>query len=56
MIFYSIWNLAYEAKERGLIQESRQMLQTLYEQVKKLAQYIHENSKQKPLFDESVLR
>ena len=56
VIFYSIWNLAYEAKERGLIQESRQMLQTLYEQVKKLAQYIHENSKQKPLFDETVLR
>ena len=26
VIFYSIWNLAYEARDRGLIQESRQML------------------------------
>jgi len=31
VIFYSIWNLAYEAKERGLINESRQMLSTLYD-------------------------
>lgn len=55
VIFYSIWNLAYESKERGLINESRQMLSTLYEQVRKLAQYQHENRQERPP-DETVLR
>lgn len=37
VIFYSIWNLAFEAKGRGLVRESQTMLTALYEQVKRFA-------------------
>ena len=42
VVFYSVWNLAFEAKSRGLVHESQTMLTTLYEQVKRFAQYCHE--------------
>ena len=42
VVFYSIWNLAFEAKTRGLVRESQTMLSALYEQVKRFAQYCHE--------------
>ena len=42
VVFYSIWNLAFEAKTRGLVHESQVMLGALYEHVKRFAQYCHE--------------
>ena len=42
VVFYSIWNLAFEAKCRDLVRESQAMLATLYDQVKLFAQYCHE--------------
>ena len=42
VVFYSIWNLAFEAKSRDLVRESQAMLATLYDQVKRFAQYCHE--------------
>ena len=42
VVFYSIWNLAFEAKSRDLVRESQAMLTSLYEQVKRFAQYCHE--------------
>jgi len=44
VFFFSIWNLAYEAKDRGLISESRQMLTSLHEHVRKLVHYVHEQN------------
>ena len=31
VVFYSIWNLAFEAKSRELLRESQTMLAALYE-------------------------
>ena len=42
VVFFSIWNLAYEAKSLDLIRESQVMLSTLYDQVKRFSQYYHE--------------
>lgn len=58
VVFYSVWNLAFDAKERGMLQECRTMLQSLYEQVKRFASYCSEQRSEldKPLFDEEIIR
>ena len=43
VIFDSIWNIAYEAKDRMLFNECKQMLTCLYEQLRKFAQYLSES-------------
>ena len=56
IIFYSIWNVAYEAKERSLQQECRNMLQFLYETVKKFASYCSDQKVQLgQIYNEEVL-
>jgi hypothetical protein len=42
VLFYSIWNVAYEAKERGMYKECQLMLRQLYETVKKFSSYQQE--------------
>ncbi len=37
ILFFSIWNLAYEAKENELHKECQLMLKSLYETVKKFS-------------------
>jgi hypothetical protein len=37
ILFFSIWNLAYEAKENELYKECQLMLKALYETVKKFS-------------------
>jgi hypothetical protein len=37
ILFYSIWNLAYEAKEHELYKECQLMLKSLYDTVKKFS-------------------
>ena len=61
VVFYSIWNLAFEAKSRGMVHESQSMLVALYEQVKRFAQYCHEqrmnkSSESEALIDEELMR
>ena len=46
VVFYAIWNLSYEAKQRDMIKESLTMLASLYEQVKLFAQHCHEQRMQ----------
>ncbi len=41
-LFFSIWNIAFEAKELQLLAECKKMLHQLYDQVKKFAQYVQE--------------
>lgn len=43
ILFYSIWNLAYEAKEYELYKECQLMLKSLYETVKKFSQFFNDN-------------
>ncbi len=43
ILFYSIWNLAFEAKEQELYKECQLMLKTLYETVKKFSQFFSDN-------------
>ena len=46
ILFYSIWNLAFEAKEQELYKECQLMLKTLYETVKKFSQFFSDNQHQ----------
>ena len=43
ILFYSIWNLAYEAKEHELYKECQLMLKSLYDTVKKFSQFFNDN-------------
>ena len=52
VIFDSIWNIAYEAKDRMLFSECKQMLTCLFEQLRKFASYLSES---KSDFDCSML-
>ena len=44
VLFYSIWNVSYEAKQASLYKECQLMLRQLYETVKKFSAFFHENN------------
>ena len=46
VLFYSIWNIALEAKNFQMFSECHQMLKSLYENIKKFARLQHEMKKE----------
>lgn len=44
LLFYSTWNVAWEAKEAGLVKECNLMLRQLYETVKRFSQFFSETN------------
>lgn len=42
VVFFAAWNIAYEAKQHSLCVEAKQMLQSLYEIIKKFACFVQE--------------
>jgi hypothetical protein len=53
VIFDSIWNIAYEAKDKTLFTECKQMLTCLYDNLRRFAQYLSES---KSDFDCTILQ
>jgi hypothetical protein len=43
VLFYSIWNVSFEAKQAGLFKECQLMLRQLYETVKKFSAFFNES-------------
>lgn len=44
MLFYSVWNVAYETRQREMYKECQILLKSLYEQVKKFSTFYQENN------------
>jgi hypothetical protein len=43
VVFFAAWNIAFEAKQHSLCYEAKTMLQSLYEIIKKYAQFVRES-------------
>ena len=55
VLFFSVWNIAFEAKEMQLFDECRSLLSDLHETLRRYGQYLTSSSPASKEFDISVL-